>query len=254
MAEASQRNFEGEYKRLDEQKEVALRFAGESDAAKRKIEEDYEKRRKAIEIRQFKAKQKISIANIAIDTAQAVMSIMSTGGGTAYADFGVSAGILSAMVIAMGAIQIAMVASQKAPGYWRGTKNAPAGVAWTNEKGAEIHTDRHGNIKDFGTNKGATLTKMDAGDIVYTAEETRRMMFENEYNGLLAKNGITGVKVEVKNGMTAVEMDEVLSKHFSQIQTNTTVIDRNGLSQWSERNGNRTIEHSNRVSRTGFRV
>jgi len=98
------------------------------------------------------------------------------------------------------------------------------------------------------------LTKMDAGDIVYTAEETRRMMFENEYNGLLAKNGITGAKVEVKNGMTAVEMDEVLSKHFSQIQTNTTVIDRNGLSQWSERNGNRTIEHSNRVSRTGFRV
>lgn len=246
ISDASQRNFDAEYARLEKQKEVSLRFAGDSDAAKKKIEEDYEKRRKQIAVREFKAKQKIAMVNIAIDTAQAIMATLGKGG--------FFASPLAMVVAAMGAIQLAMVATQKVPEFWRGTKNAPAGVAWTNEKGAEIHTDRHGNIKDFGHNKGATLTKMDAGDIVYTAEETRRMMFENEYNGLLAKNGITGAKVEVKNGMTAIEMDEVLSKHFSQIQTNTTVIDRNGLSQWSERNGNRTIEHSNRVSRTGFRI
>ncbi|HAH54383.1 MAG TPA: hypothetical protein DCM02_03625, partial [Flavobacterium sp.] len=184
MAEASQRNFEGEYKRLEKQKEVSLRFAGDSDAAKKKIEEDYEKRRKQIAVREFKAKQKIAMVNIAIDTAQAIMATLGKGG--------FFASPLAMVVAAMGAIQLAMVATQKVPEFWRGTKNAPEGVAWTNEKGAEIHTDRHGNIKDFGTNKGATLTKMDAGDIVYTAEETRRMMFENEYNGLLAKNGITG--------------------------------------------------------------
>ena len=42
ISEASQKNFDAEYARLEEQKEVALMFAGESTAAKEEIERQYE--------------------------------------------------------------------------------------------------------------------------------------------------------------------------------------------------------------------
>jgi len=45
-----------------------------------------------------------------------------------------------------------------------------------------------------------------------------------------------------------------MEKHFSKIQTNSTVIDKNGFAQWTEKRGNRTIQNANRVSRTGFKV
>lgn len=58
----------------------------------------------------------------------------------------------------------------------------PAGLAYTNERGAEIHTDRLGNIKDLGDNKGARLTMMEAGDKVYTAEQSKMLLFNDDLN------------------------------------------------------------------------
>jgi len=132
----SQARFDAEYKRLEEQKNVALQFAGDSTAAKEKIELDYERKRKEIARREAKAKKEQAMFNIAIDTAQAIMSVIAKGGKIWE---GVAVGI-------MGAVQLAMVASQKIPQYWRGTENAEAGLAWTNERGAEIVTDKAGHI------------------------------------------------------------------------------------------------------------
>jgi len=246
IAGFSEMNFKNEYARLEAQKDISLKFAGDSTAAKQKIEDDYEKRRKEIANRENKAKQKQAIFNIAIDTAQAIMA---TVGKTGFA------GLPLALILgALGAAQIAMVASQKIPEYWQGTDNASAGLAYTNERGAEIHTDKHGNIKDFGDNKGARLTMMAQGDKVYTAEETKRMMFNDDLNYMLNSRGISMPINSQSNTMTAQQMDLILGKHFSKIQTNSTVIDKNGFAQWTEKRGNRTIQNANRVSRTGFKV
>jgi len=246
IAGFSEMNFKNEYARLEAQKDISLKFAGDSASAKQKIEEDYEKRRKEIANRENKAKQKQAIFNIAIDTAQAIMA---TVGKTGFA------GLPLALILgALGAAQIAMVASQKIPEYWQGTDNASAGLAYTNERGAEIHTDKHGNIKDFGDNKGARLTMMAQGDKVYTAEETKRMMFNDDLNYMLNSRGISMPINSQSNTMTAQQMDLILGKHFSKIQTNSTVIDKNGFAQWTEKRGNRTIQNANRVSRTGFKV
>jgi len=246
IAGFSEMNFKNEYARLEAQKDISLKFAGDSASAKQKIEEDYEKRRKEIANRENKAKQKQAIFNIAIDTAQAIMA---TVGKTGFA------GLPLALILgALGAAQIAMVASQKIPEYWQGTDNASAGLAYTNERGAEIHTDKHGNIKDFGDNKGARLTMMAQGDKVYTAEETKRMMFNDDLNYMLNSRGISMPINSQSNTMTAQQMDLILGKHFGKIQTNSTVIDKNGFAQWTEKRGNRTIQNANRVSRTGFKV
>jgi TP901 family phage tail tape measure protein len=53
-----------------------------------------------------------------------------------------------------------------------GTMNAPEGMAVVDEKGAEIITDKKGNIKSFGTDSGPRMTYLNSGDKVYTATQT----------------------------------------------------------------------------------
>ncbi len=72
--QADEERYQRRLARLEKEKEVALSFAGDSAAAKEKIEADFEKKKKAMEIKEFKRKQKMTIANIAIDTAQAAMA------------------------------------------------------------------------------------------------------------------------------------------------------------------------------------
>jgi TP901 family phage tail tape measure protein len=57
-------------------------------------------------------------------------------------------------------------------GFWTGTDYAPEGMAWTQEKGAEIITDKAGNIKSLGSEGGAKLTYLQKGDKVKNANET----------------------------------------------------------------------------------
>jgi len=58
------------------------------------------------------------------------------------------------------------------PGFYKGTDYAPEGLAWTDEKGAEIHLDKNGNIKDWGSDKGAQLKHLAKGDKILTANES----------------------------------------------------------------------------------
>ena len=64
------------------------------------------------------------------------------------------------------------------PGFFKGTKNAPDGLAWTDEQGAEIHLDKHGNVKDWGSDGGARLKKLEQGDQILTASESKTRQTE----------------------------------------------------------------------------
>ncbi len=56
--------------------------------------------------------------------------------------------------------------------YEKGTDNAPGGLAVVDEKGAEIITDKHGNIKEVGAGKGPRFTMLNKGDKVYNATKS----------------------------------------------------------------------------------
>ena len=105
----------------------------------------------------------MAIFNAVINTAQAVVA--------ALPNF-----VLAAIVGVIGAAQVALIASQPIPQFYKGTQNAPEGLAWTDEKGAELHTDKNGNIKDYGSSKGARLKKLEKGDKIYTASQTKKIM------------------------------------------------------------------------------
>ncbi len=188
IANASQANFDAEYARLEKQKEVALQFAGDSATAKEEIERQAEERRKGIARREAEAQKRLAIFNIVTNTAQAILATYAKTGFT-------PAGIASAIAMGViGAAQIALVASQEIPQFWRGTENAPEGWALTQEKGAEIITDKYGKVKSYGNDKGAQMTYLNRGDKVYNAQKS-----EAYINKELAKNGIMPMRQSIIN-------------------------------------------------------
>lgn len=130
----------------------------------------------------------------------------------------------------IGAAQIAMVSSQEIPQFWKGTDNAPEGLAWTQEKGAEVITDKKGNVKTYGSNKGAELTYLNKGDKVYKSHE-------DYINKELSKSGIQPIgqsfgNVNINGGLTKEDLTEQitrLSKTISQKENININIDKKGF-------------------------
>jgi hypothetical protein len=182
MSQMSDANYQQMFSNLERQRDVSILFAGESATAKEEIERQYEERRKKIQRQQAESQKRLAMFNIAINTAQAI----------------IAAAPKIPLMIAMGVIgaaQLAMTASQPIPQFYKGTQNAPDGLAWTDEKGAELHTDKSGNIKDYGSSKGARLKKLEKGDKIYTAGQTKKMMdlygFNQDFNNIMLTNGIS---------------------------------------------------------------
>ncbi len=223
IAKSSQANFDAEYSRLEQQKSISLQFAGESTAAKENIEREYEIRKKEIQKREAESQKRLAIFNIAVNTAQAIVASL--------AKTPPPAGLpLAALMGAIGAAQIAMVNSQQIPQFWKGTDNAPEGLAWTQEKGAEVITDRNGNVKTYGSNKGAQLTYLNKGDKVYKSHE-------DYINKELSKSGIQPMgqsfsSVNISNGLTAEDLNKGiadLKRTISQKENININIDKSGF-------------------------
>ena len=226
IAQASQANFEAEYARLETQRDFAIEMAGGSATAKEEIDRQYEERKKAIQRREAEAQKRLAIFNVVTNTAQAILAT--------YAKVGFPAGIPLAVAMgAIGAFQVGMIASQEIPQFWKGTDNAPEGLAWTQEKGAEVITDKRGNVKTFGSDKGAQLTHLSKGDKVYKSHE-------DYINKVLSKNGISDLgsyinipqQKEVNNSFDMSEMKNQFSKLASVIKNKEGVnisIDKKGV-------------------------
>lgn len=226
IAQASQANFEAEYARLSTQRDFAIEMAGSSATAREEIDRQYDERKKAIQRREAEAQKRLAIFNIAVNTAQAIVGALATLPSPSAIPTSIAVGII-------GAAQIAMVASQEIPQFWKGTDSAPEGLAWTQEKGAEVITDKSGNVKTLGSDKGAQLTYLNKGDKVYKSHE-------DYINKVLSKNGISDLgsyinipqQKEVNNSFDMSEMKNQFSKLASVIKNKEGVnisIDKKGV-------------------------
>ena len=235
--------FDRQYERLEQQRDVAILFAGESTTAQEEIERQYEERRNLIARRQARAQKEIAIFNAVTDTAQAVVAALPNIP-------------LSILVGALGAAQIAMISSTKVPEFFRGTENAPEGWAKVDEKVPEIHTDRKGNIKSFGEDK-ANFRFLNAGDKIYSSREK---YFEKELNGVLSGNDILPYSQMFNLSTPNVTVEQGLKKedfvrHIQSLEdtiknkVSTTVnIDKNGVAVYETKKG-ATRERMNNIIR-----
>jgi len=168
---------------LQHSKEQELSVAGENAELRQQIEENYRRRELAARRKQAEYDKAQALFNVALNTAQAVTSVLSTGGGTRYADFGVSAGVLAALVIAQGVAQAVAIAAKPLPTYYKGRESGPAEYALVAERGPELvgHESR-----GFRLVAQEGIQRLEAGDKVYTAGRTEQLLQENDLiNGRL---------------------------------------------------------------------
>ncbi len=145
---------------LQSDKEKELELAGNNTAAKEAIEAKYAQKQREIKRKQAQQEKNQALFQIAIETA--------IGSAKAIASSPLTFGMpWLAFVIAQGVLQAALVAARPIPQFYKGTLNAPEGVAWLGERGQEAVVSRDGSARLTGTS--AHLGYLDAGDKVYTA-------------------------------------------------------------------------------------
>jgi hypothetical protein len=224
----SQENFDAEYERENRRKENALMFAGDSAEAKAEIEKESERRMREIKKREAQAQKKQAIFQATIDMVKGIMG--------AIAAQPLTLGMPQAAIIgALGLVNIARINSQQIPEYWKGTDNAPEGIAWTNERGREIIKDAKGKIKDFGTDKGKTLKYLNKGDKVLKHSDTMR-----ELDNILMQNNISSPKENINIDLLPLEQRiDKLTNIISNKSEITIVKDMQGERYFQRVNGQR---------------
>ncbi|MFL0093595.1 phage tail tape measure protein [Tenacibaculum maritimum] len=100
-----------------------------------KKREELEKKKRKEQAKSAKLQRDMAIFQIGINTAQAILGIWAQ---VPKFDFGVSAGIMTALVSALGIAQIAAVASKPIPKYARGTDFHKGGFAEVAEERPEV--------------------------------------------------------------------------------------------------------------------
>lgn len=239
IGQSSEANFQAEYERLDKQKNIALDFAGSSEVAKAKIEEDFAKKKHEIEAKQFKEKQKMAIVNIAIDTAQAIMATLGKTG-----IFGIP---LTPILIAMGAIQSAMVLAQQPPAYAEGTDNHSGGLMLVNDGSGSNFQEK------VILPSGKVIMPQGRNVLMDAPKGTKVLNHEQQLFEMLQNNNIS-MSTPIQNGLTYEEMNEIFQSNFANIKTQNTIFDKNGFQSYV-RNGNSiTRSNSNRSQAIGISV
>lgn len=177
IAQSSNANFQQMYSNLEQQRDVAILFAGESTTAREEIERQYEERRKRIQRQQAEAQKRLALFNIATNTAQGIMSALAMTPPNVP---------LSIIIGAIGAAQLALTASQPIPAFEKGGVHDGGLMLVNDGKGSNyretIVTPDGKVMKPQGKNVVMNAPK---GTQIFTHEQ-----WQNKLNNLLLSNGI----------------------------------------------------------------
>jgi hypothetical protein len=236
-------------------KEHEIALAGDNAQRKIEIEQEFFAQEQEIRNKQRETIRKqaifnkaVAVTEIGINTAQAIIAALAPppiGAGPV-------AGIpLAAIIGGIGALQLATAIASPIPRFEKGTKNAPEGMAMTDERGPEIHADKRGRIKDFGSTKGPRLKFLEKGDIIKTAQETSDIMqFVNERkNNSFSISAIDGamrgtidaapITMVSNGGITVEQHRKVMRETLGNIVLQQSIIDEKGFRIFQKRKGAR---------------
>lgn len=254
-----------------ERAEDALLFANGNREAELQIREQFEERQEEIEKKRLKAERKAFIleqafkaGEIAIETIKSVAAIKAQAAvllaNPLTAPLAGLALSQIPLVIATGATAGAAVLAQSIPQFKDGVRDFSGGLAVVGDGGvSEIVTTPKGEV--FKTPNKDTLVNLPKGANVYK----NQLDFNKELETMLDLNGVMPfrdsmmhpnlpmIKVE-NNGVNAAQMDAIIGKHFSNIKTQNTIIDKNGIKTFISQGASRTVDLNNRVTFKGKSV
>ncbi len=130
--EAINNNIQAQMDALDEEYTTDWEEAQKNAKKKYITEEEYEKKKAALEMKQAKFAKAQALTNIAIQTALSIITTLAQLGATPW---GIAA---AAIAGTMGAAQLAIAAAKPLAQYEKGRKGGPGEYALVGEKGPEI--------------------------------------------------------------------------------------------------------------------
>lgn len=239
IRDSSQENFDKEREQLERQYEISTSFAGDSVEAKKQIDKQYQEKQKEIKNREAKANKELALFNIAINTAQAVVSALPNIP-------------LSITIGVVGALQLAAVASKEIPKYFQGGIH-DGGLGMINDGGGSnyVETVKTPDGK-FSQYSGRNLVlDMPKGTEILTAQQWQ----DYQMNELLRDTGVLRANVNFnKNvavtGFSDAQVNRIL-QGLQNIPTSNLNFD-NGKFQNHVKNGHQTqISLNTRVTFAG---
>lgn len=202
IVQYSNANFEQMYRNLEQQRDVSILFAGESATAREEIERQYEERRRRIQRQQAEAQKRMALFNIAVNTAQAIVSALAMTPPNVP---------LSVAVGLIGAIQASMVASQPIPAFEKGGIHDGGLMLVNDGKGsnyAEKVVTPDGKVHEpKGRNVVMNAPK---GTKIFTHDQ-----WKDQLNNILLSNGINSVQPQTQQQAPIVNVQTKDNYHFS---------------------------------------
>lgn len=224
-----QATFDGYRRELDLQQQVAEGFAI-TEEAKAEVARQFEERRRELRRRELEAQKEQAIFNAVINTAQAVTA--------ALPNF-----VLAGLVGALGAAQVALIASRDIPAYKEGTDFHRGGLAIVGDGGrSEIIKTPSGSL--FRTPATDTLVDMPKGSAVYKSEAD---FLRN--SGALNSN--IGSDMPQLQQLTAEDIANGVSAGMSNLAILQSVWDETGIKKNMIKGNVNHIHHGNRVAMRG---
>ena len=218
-AERDQQRLEADRKRVEELLESGA--ITEEEAIKRNKRIDAEE--KKVKTQAAQRDKALAVFNAVISTAQSVAN--------ALAVFPAPNFVLAGIAAALGAAQIAVIASRPIPKFRTGKKNQYEGPGIIGEAGQEIF--EHAG-KQYLAQK-ETLVWLGKEDRVYTPQETKRML--PSVNRELMKQQPESILAHIDHAELAKEIGKEVAR---QIKIPGVTIDENGLKAWIQEGLNRT--------------
>lgn len=210
----------------DEYYNKQIQLAGDDARKKDALEKEAEKKREALEAKKRKEQHKqavfnkaISMVEIGLKTAQAVVAALAIGPPQGY--------IFAAISAAIGIAQLAAVAATPIPKYKHGTKGAKAGLAEVGDGYvSEVITDRYGNNPTITPNV-PTFTYLNEGDIVHkSVDDYQKYVKASMYNDL-EKNSSDAKRYQIlvsnNNGFDEKLIEKAIENGFKKARTNVNV-------------------------------
>lgn len=233
---------------LETEKQTQMNIAGSNATARLAIEKEFNAKIAAEKRKQAILDKEAAIFNIAINTAVAVLKVTS--------EVGLAAPFLIPAIIALGAIEAALVAARPLPAFRTGTQNAPEGFARVGEDGPELIENKRG----LRIAHKQQVTWLESGDKVFTAEQTRKILdtssIDNntELHGRLATNlhrqsseqRIREMSIAFRQDPDAI--GEAVGRKIKDLPIHQTYFDERGVSRFIREGGTRIKYLNDRTS------
>lgn len=175
LFEAESMALENRMTTLQTNYDQQLAMLGDNEEAKAELETEFNARKAALEAKQREQQRKQAEANkaiaafeIGVNTARGISNALASF-------FPPISFVMAGIVGAMGALQLAAVLSKPLPQLYTGTDYSDEGFAIVNEKGPELMRTPGGDYT-MAPGRGPTLTYLEKGTKVYTADQTRDML------------------------------------------------------------------------------